>query len=223
MTVWHALCVSTRHSCNAVTNKGEYALKTLGALVAVLAFVQFTSQSAFAVKQFRGTDIPQKLPIYGSAVINDARGKLRKVPNSGHKSCNGVADAKGICKAVSQRVTYIPDRLPKDEWRSAGNTWETGQGDCEDFAVTVAELCKQKNIETTIYVFSSPIDREAHAVVIGRSNGQMWMSSNGSYENVLSVGEARDKTAREQGWWYQRVKERRVTASDICLKTVSAP
>lgn len=117
-------------------------------------------------------------------------------------------DPEAICGAVRSRVKYAADTVPEDEWREGHQTWERRAGDCDDFAVCVDTMCKEKGEASSLYVVASKTTGAAHAVVIGNSNGRMWMSSNGAYENVNSLEDAKDKIARQNGWYTSDVRMR---------------
>lgn len=107
---------------------------------------------------------------------------------------------KAICAAVQGRVRYTRDMVKEDEWRDGRDTWERGEGDCEDFAAAIKDLCDKKGFKTEIYILKSETARAAHAVTIGEINGSMWISSNGSFEYVQSLDDAKDLIARDLGW-----------------------
>jgi hypothetical protein len=111
-----------------------------------------------------------------------------------------------VCKAVKARVKYVPDVFPEDEWRGGQDTWDKGEGDCEDYAAAVKDLCAEKGFKSDIYVFRSRTARAAHAVTIGEIEGTMWFSSNGSYEEVKSMDAVKEKLCSDLGWWEPDVK-----------------
>jgi len=115
---------------------------------------------------------------------------------------------RDVCRAVRQRVTYTRDRRPEDSWQGGKETWLRGAGDCEDFAACVKDICSQKGMSANIYVFSSQTVGKAHAVAIGEWNGRLWLSSNGSYEEVSSLWDARERVAQKCGWWAGDVRSR---------------
>lgn len=115
------------------------------------------------------------------------------------------ANPKDICRQIKAHVQYAPDTKPEDEWRPAGATLKLGRGDCEDFAGCVVAVCRAKGMLTRVYVLTSKVNERSHAVTIGEQNGGMWMSSNGIYQAVLSLDDAKDKVCREMGWWYDDV------------------
>ena len=104
-----------------------------------------------------------------------------------------------ICSAVKQRVKYAHDNVPADEWKAAKETWDTGRGDCEDFAVVVKRLCERQDIKADVYRFYPP-KGQGHAVTIGEHQGLLWMSSNGSYVEVHSIEAAKWIVANKHGW-----------------------
>lgn len=110
-----------------------------------------------------------------------------------------------ISAAVRQHVAYREDM--GDEWASGKETWDRGFGDCEDFAACVADLCKAAGIVATIQVFSPKGSFEGHAVAMGSWNGRLWISSNGWYETVKSMDDAKAVIAKEQGsgWRHREI------------------
>ncbi|MBA4387085.1 MAG: hypothetical protein C0404_03830 [Verrucomicrobia bacterium] len=125
--------------------------------------------------------------------------------NSSTLSWNGVVrrstSPRDICRAVKGHVRYSRDMLKEDEWRDGKDTWTKAAGDCDDYAATVQDLCKEKGFKAETYVFESRAAHASHAVTIGGTDGTMWLSSNGSYEEVKSMSDAREKLALELGWW----------------------
>ena len=114
------------------------------------------------------------------------------------RMCSSPRD---ICKVVKDRVKYSRDMQKEDEWRGGEDTWNKGKGDCDDYAVAVRDLCEREGFKAVIYVVYSKTARAAHAVTIGERNGTMWLSSNGLYEEVQSLDDAKETLARDLGWW----------------------
>ncbi len=117
---------------------------------------------------------------------------------------------KAICQTVNRRVSYAPDRGYQDEWQKGSVTWKRRSGDCEDMAQCVKEICDKKGVPADVYVFGSRATGRGHAVAIGNWKGALWMSSNGSYGEVTSVGDARQQVARRHGWASQGLETYRV-------------
>jgi predicted transglutaminase-like cysteine proteinase len=126
------------------------------------------------------------------------------------------ASPREICRLVEKNVRYSTEK--SDQWRTAGETWANGRGDCEDMAILVQELCKISGMETKVHLyFPSSGRREGHAVLVGEWNGKVWFSSNGSYEEVKSEDEVRHRVARmlsckEKLLWVMKLSERDVLA-----------
>ncbi len=110
-----------------------------------------------------------------------------------------VRNPQDVCTAVKQRVRYTRDRLPEDQWKDGRQTWRSGTGDCEDFAVLIKKLCRENNIQADVYRFYPPTG-SGHVVALGEWNGRLWMSSNGSFVEVYSFEDAKRRVARSQGW-----------------------
>jgi predicted transglutaminase-like cysteine proteinase len=106
-----------------------------------------------------------------------------------------------ISKAVMSRIEYSSDRFKEDEWRSGKDTWARGAGDCEDYAAAVKELCAEKGYEADLFVVRSKDVGEAHAITMGKRNGRIWVSSNGSYSEHQSIFDAKQELVRDLGWY----------------------
>jgi len=92
---------------------------------------------------------------------------------------------KEICRMVERHVGYQEEWV--DTWSLAQATWKKGSGDCEDFAVAVQDLCRAHGIDTTVELYYPLVGGAVgHAVVVGTWNGRLWLSSNGSYEEMDS-------------------------------------
>ena len=109
-----------------------------------------------------------------------------------------VRSPKDICRRVRSHVRYEDDL--GDQWESGQGTWDRGYGDCEDFAACVVDLCKATGAEAWIQVFFPANGFEAHAVAMGPLKDGFWISSNGSYETVRSMEDAKQVVAGEVGW-----------------------
>ena len=116
-----------------------------------------------------------------------------------------------ICRAVRNRVRYTSDT--GDTWQSAGDTWARRAGDCEDFAIAVRDLCRAKGIQADVHVFYSKTRNAGHAVTIGRSADGLWMSSNGSFERVTSLADARNTITRRHGWTGEKLAQYKTIGS----------
>jgi len=108
-----------------------------------------------------------------------------------------------ICKIVRRHIRYAADQ--GDDWATGQETWEKKQGDCEDFAACVVDLCKAAGLEATIQIFYPKGSWEGHAAVIGSWGGQLWVSSNGWYETVKSMDDAKAVIAKELAWRHKEI------------------
>ena len=108
------------------------------------------------------------------------------------------AAPQDICKMVDRYVASYPENV--NRWASAEETWKRGWGDCEDFSVCVEQLCHELGYDAQVYLFY-PINAgdEGHAVVVGKWNDQLWMSSLGSFKQVASMDDVRKEVARTIG------------------------
>jgi hypothetical protein len=105
------------------------------------------------------------------------------------------AAPQDVCKIVNKYVASYPESV--NRWAGAEETWKRGWGDCEDFSVCVEQLCHELGYDAQVYLFY-PINAgdEGHAVVVGKWNDQLWMSSLGSYKQVASMDDVRKEVAR---------------------------
>lgn len=121
-----------------------------------------------------------------------------------------------ICRTVERNVRYVTER--QDQWSAPEATWTNGRGDCEDFAIAIQELCRLSGIPATVHLyFPAGAGREGHAVLVGEWNGKLWLSSNGSYEEVKSEQEVRKRVAsmlscKEKQMWGMKLSQRDVAA-----------
>ena len=119
-----------------------------------------------------------------------------------------------ICRVVESNIRYKTEKA--DQWSAAGETWGRGAGDCEDFAIMIQKLCQISGFETKVHLyFPATGGREGHAVLVGEWNGKMWLSSNGSYVEVKSEQEVRQRVARmlsckEKQLWGMKMNDRDV-------------
>lgn len=164
------------------TNTTHYS-KTGTAVIAAAFILLLVSLPASAARMFRAptTPAPQTLDSWTDVIAH----------------ANTPAD---ICRVVKSRIRYVSDASAKDEWQDSQLTWQRRKGDCEDFAITVRDLCTAQGIKAEVVVFYPRESRQGHAVTLGEWNGGMWMSSNGSFERVNSEDDARERIARENSW-----------------------
>ena len=132
---------------------------------------------------------------------------------SGAEAAGQLSSPENITKTVKNRVQYSRDMLKDDEWRSGRETWDRGEGDCEDYAATVKDLCAANGIVAHILVVRSRAAGKSHAVTMGEWNGGVWVSSNGSYREFQSLHDAKQEVARDLGWWAPEVEVFKVEQS----------
>ena len=100
-----------------------------------------------------------------------------------------------ICRLIERNISYKTEST--DQWSPAEDTWSRGKGDCEDFAILIQKLCQLNGMETKVHLyFPATGGREGHAVLVGEWNGKIWFSSNGSYEEMASEDQVRERVAR---------------------------
>jgi len=105
------------------------------------------------------------------------------------------ATPRDVCRMVERHVSYKAEAV--DQWATARETWKRGAGDCKHFAVCVQTLCKELGFEGSIKLYYSASSVAAgHAIAIGTWNGQLWLSSNGSYEEIASEKDAAERVSR---------------------------
>lgn len=109
-----------------------------------------------------------------------------------------VRSPQEVARRVHTQVDYKADDV--DLMKSGADTWNDKTGDCEDFAECIVEICKAKDFEAWIEVMFEEGNGNAHSVAMGRWEGRLWISSNGSYQTVDSKEEAKRIVARDLGW-----------------------
>lgn len=125
---------------------------------------------------------------------------VKKNDQTWHDAKINVASPKEASTIAATRVTYTPDMSKEDEWRSPQETWQKKEGDCEDFALVVQDLCKNNGIEAEVLIIRSNSARKAHAITTGTVNGSIWVSSNGIYTTYQSTNDVKQAIARDLGW-----------------------
>ena len=112
-----------------------------------------------------------------------------------------VESPRDICWRVKSHVRVRAEI--GDNWASGRETWESGHGDCEDFAACVEDLCRKKGFPAAVCVFHAVKGKNlfvGHVVVIGKWEGKLWFSSNGSWETADSYNEIKRKVASSMNW-----------------------
>ena len=109
-----------------------------------------------------------------------------------------VQSPKEIARRVHTQVDYKTDDV--DNMKSGADTWNDKTGDCEDIAECIVEICKAKGFEAWVEVMFEENNGKAHAIAMGKWEGKLWISSNGSYQTVDSKEEAKRIIARDSGW-----------------------
>lgn len=115
-----------------------------------------------------------------------------------------VESPKEICAKVRHHIKS-GEEGPSAAIMSGKKAWDRGTGDCKDYAACVVELCVKIGAEASVMVFYPKGGWVGHAVVVGRWKGKVWMSSNGWYETVDSLEEAKVIISRECGWRGQEI------------------
>lgn len=124
------------------------------------------------------------------------------------------AEPQDVCKMVDRYVASYPENV--NRWTDAQETWKRGWGDCEDLSVCVEQLCHELGYDAQVYLFY-PINfgDEGHAVVVGKWNDQLWMSSLGSYKQVASMDDVRKEVARIIGCKPERMWNVALAHADV--------
>jgi hypothetical protein len=126
-------------------------------------------------------------------------------------SCRNPGD---VCRLAERYIMYQAEEA--DRWSTARETWESRRGDCEDFAVLINEMCRQRGWDSRIELyFPADLKEEGHAVVLGRYNGTAWISSLGSYEEIKFPGEEKKIVANELNCDPDELWSCRIKYSDV--------
>lgn len=105
------------------------------------------------------------------------------------------ASPQDVCRMVERYIRYRSEEA--DRWAEARTTWARGRGDCEDFAVCVQQLCHELGLRVSVHLYFVDGRREeGHAVAVGEWHGRTWMSDLGSYEEVRSMDDVRERVSR---------------------------
>ena len=134
------------------------------------------------------------------------------------------AAPQDVCRMVDRYVASYSENV--NRWTGAEETWKRGWGDCEDFSVCVEQMCHDLGYDAQVYLFYPiQLGEEGHAVVVGKWNDQLWMSSLGSYKQVGSMDDVRREVARIIGCKPDRMWNATLAHEDVqrFLKSNTAP
>ena len=161
---------------------------------------------------------PVSAQTVASATTESGSGKSWTKKMFGRQEWSEIArtyeSPREICRLVESNIRYTTEK--SDLWTESSETWTRGRGDCEDFAILIQDLCKLSGMDTKVHLyFPAAGGREGHAILVGEWNGKIWFSSNGSYEEVKSEKDVRNRIARmlsckEKQLWGMKLTERDV-------------
>ena len=101
---------------------------------------------------------------------------------------------RDVCRMVAKHVGYRDQAL--DQWAPGRRVWDRGYGTCQHFAVVIQQMCRERGFDTSIQLYYPlAMNGPGHAVVVGKSNGRIWVSSNGDYREVKSQDEVTKRVA----------------------------
>ena len=158
--------------------------------------------------------------VHTQAGESDKPGLLKRLFGtlSWNETIQVVETPRDAVHAVAQHVKYTPDLI--DKLTPPEATWKKGKGDCEDIAHAIVTLCQKKDFDAWVEVFYSPESFTAHAVAMGRIDGQLWIS-NGRLVKVKNMAEANRVVARTMRWKADDVKSKRWSQMDITYNVAS--
>ena len=170
---------------------------SLVATALVLCVLQAVSVPAAAAEASPGRLPSKRIPASGAVSRKSLWQRLFGTV-TWEDALNVTSTARDICRLVGRRLSYESDR--GELWDSPKRTWERGKGDCEDYAITILEMCRAKNIPAFIRLYFPASRAIGHAIVMGKKlDGGLWMSSLGSYREIRSQQEATETVAAELG------------------------
>ena len=105
-------------------------------------------------------------------------------------SDSAVEQLKAINHYVNRRVEFEDDQRHfgrPDVWSSANETFRSGRGDCEDYAIAKYQMLRTAGFASRnlyLVIVRDLVRRADHAVLVARAAGHMFVLDNGS-DNIL--------------------------------------
>jgi predicted transglutaminase-like cysteine proteinase len=103
-----------------------------------------------------------------------------------------VEQLKAVNHYVNRRVEFEDDQRHfgrPDVWSSANETFRSGRGDCEDYAIAKYQMLRTAGFsgrDLYLVIVRDLVRRADHAVLVARAAGHMYVLDNGSDEIIDS-------------------------------------
>ena len=103
-------------------------------------------------------------------------------------SYSPVEQLKAVNHYVNRRVEFEDDQRhfgKPDVWSSANETFRSGRGDCEDYAIAKYQMLRTAGFsdrDLYLVIVRDLVRRADHAVLVARAAGHMFVLDNGSDE-----------------------------------------
>ena len=108
--------------------------------------------------------------------------------SAGLTSVSPVEQLKAVNRYVNRRVEFEDDQRhfgKPDVWSSANETFRSGRGDCEDYAIAKYQMLRAAGFSSRdlyLVIVRDLVRRADHAVLVARAAGHMFVLDNGSDE-----------------------------------------
>jgi predicted transglutaminase-like cysteine proteinase len=106
--------------------------------------------------------------------------------SAGLTSDSPVEQLKAVNRYVNRRVEFEDDQRhfgKADVWSSANETFRSGRGDCEDYAIAKYQMLRAAGFSSRdlyLVIVRDLVRRADHAVLVARAAGHMFVLDNGS-------------------------------------------
>ena len=106
--------------------------------------------------------------------------------SAGLASDSPVEQLKAVNRYVNRRVEFEDDQRhfgKADVWSSANETFRSGRGDCEDYAIAKYQMLRAAGFSSRdlyLVIVRDLVRRADHAVLVARAAGHMFVLDNGS-------------------------------------------
>ena len=105
--------------------------------------------------------------------------------SAGLTSVSPVEQLKAVNRYVNRRVEFEDDQRhfgKPDVWSSANETFRSGRGDCEDYAIAKYQMLRAAGFSSRdlyLVIVRDLVRRADHAVLVARAAGHMFVLDNG--------------------------------------------
>jgi predicted transglutaminase-like cysteine proteinase len=107
-------------------------------------------------------------------------GQNIEVEDSWNTALESSSTPEDLSGHIKRQVRYRSDK--REYWQTGRETWERRRGDCEDFAILMVQMCREKGFSAQMMCYAA--GRKGHAIAVGMWEGRYWILNNGIFTTV---------------------------------------